>query len=88
VEALQRRVECTGDVEVARAAEDLIEVALELEHVAEIFGARETEATVYLGWHVIVAHLLTKCSGECGGHLRTSQVRAVLNCDVWEVGAG
>jgi hypothetical protein len=43
---------------------DFIEVAL------------ETEAAVYLGWHVIVAHLLTQCSGECGGHLRTSQVLA------------
>ena len=43
---------------------DFIEVAL------------ETEAAVYLGWHVIVEHLLTQCSGECGGHLRTSQVLA------------
>ena len=38
----------------------LLEVALELEHVAEIVGAGETEAAVHVGRHVVVAHLLAQ----------------------------
>ncbi len=48
LEGLQRGVEGSGDVRVTRAAEDLLEVALDLEHVAEILGARETEAAIRL----------------------------------------
>src|SRR5438034_8362959 len=76
VEGLERGVEGSGDVEVARAAPDLFEVSLELEHVAEILGAWETEATVHLGWHVVVADLLTQCLGKLGGHLCAGQMLA------------
>ena len=64
------------DVEVARTAEVLLKVALELEHVAQILGARETKAAVDLGRHVVVAHLLTQRLGERGGHLRAGQMLA------------
>src|SRR5208337_331710 len=54
VEALQRGVEGSGDLEVARAAEVFVEVMLELEHVAQVLGPRETKAAVHLGWHGVV----------------------------------
>ena len=43
---LQPRVQCARHLHAARGAEVGIEVALELEHVAEILGAREAEAAV------------------------------------------
>ena len=46
VEGLQPRVQPTSDVNVATAAEDLIEIALELEHIGEILCSRETKVAV------------------------------------------
>ena len=46
IEGLQLRVERAREREVARAAVLLLEVALELEHVAEVVGAGEAEAAV------------------------------------------
>jgi hypothetical protein len=47
--SLQRRVQRTGEANVASAAEDVIEVALELKHVAKIISSRETEAAIDVG---------------------------------------
>ena len=44
VEGLQLRVERAGELEVARRAVVRVRVALELEHVAQVVGARESEA--------------------------------------------
>ena len=51
VETLKRGVECPGFVEVARATKVLVEVALELEHVAELVGTRKSETAIYLRRH-------------------------------------
>ena len=43
-ERLQARVEAAGGIHIARCTEVRFEVALELEHVAEVVGAGEPEA--------------------------------------------
>ena len=75
-EGLELRVERREKREVARAAEVLLEVALELEHVAEVVGAGEAEAAVDLGRHGVVDDLLPEGLGERGRHLRAGQVLA------------
>ena len=80
VEALQGRVEGSGDLEVARTAEVFVEVKLELEHVAEILGAREPKTAVHLGWHVVVAHLLTQPLGERGSRSRSKPSALTTSC--------
>ena len=47
-----------------------------MEHVAEIVGAGESEAAVYLGRDVVVADLLAEDFGERGGHLRAGEIFA------------
>ena len=76
IERLQFRVQGSGDIESARAAEDLFKIALELEHVAEVFGAGKAEFAIRLGRHVVVVHLSPQRLGERGGHLRAGQVLA------------
>src|SRR5688572_19301288 len=58
VERLQLRVQRSRLFEVARAAVVILEVALELKHVAEIFGARKTEGAERRGRKVVVPNLL------------------------------
>src|ERR1039457_3267828 len=67
----QRRVQSARGLKTARAAEILLEIAIELEHIAQILGSRETKAAVDVRRHIVVAHLLTQRPGERGGHLRT-----------------
>jgi len=76
VKSLQRGVEGPGDAGVARTAENFLEISLELEHVAEIIGARETEAAVHFWWHIVVPYLLPQCLGQRLSHLRTGQMFA------------
>src|SRR5581483_5456279 len=76
VEGLQRGIERAGDGGIARAAEDVVKIALELEHVAEILGPGEAESAVRLGRHRVVAHLLPQRPAELRGHFRAGQMFA------------
>ena len=51
VETLECGVEGSSDVDVACAAERLLEIAIELEHVAEILRTWKTEAAIRLRCH-------------------------------------
>jgi hypothetical protein len=66
VECLEGRVELPGQLDRACAAVDLLEVPLELEHVAEVVGAGEAEAPEDLGRDVVVADRLPERPGEGG----------------------
>ncbi|HOJ81417.1 MAG TPA: bifunctional ornithine acetyltransferase/N-acetylglutamate synthase, partial [Clostridiales bacterium] len=46
------------------------EIAIELEHVAEVVGTGKAEAAVDLRRDVVVAHLASERAGEGGGHRR------------------
>src|SRR6185312_7609379 len=56
----------------------LIEIALELEHVAKIVGALETERAILFRRHRIIAHSLPDCLGHDRSHLLTGQM---FTCD-------
>ena len=58
VEALQRRVHRARELDAACSAEVVAEVVIELEHVAEIVGAREPEGAIRRGRDRLVADLL------------------------------
>src|SRR5262249_30233941 len=55
-----RGVQRTARAEIARAAERVVELDVELEHVAEIVCAGEPEAAVRRGRHFVVTHILTE----------------------------
>jgi len=76
LKGLQRGVEASGDVKVAGATEVLCEIPIELEHIAEIIRAWETQTTVHLRGHVVVPYLLPQCFGQRLSHLRTGQMFA------------
>ena len=65
------------DTSIGRApAVILLEFSLELEHVAEILGARESESAKLLRRDRVVPHRLPEGLGQSGGHLRSCQVLA------------
>ena len=76
LEPLQRGVEGPRDADVACPAEDVFEVALELEHVPEVFCARKSQATVHLRRNVLITHLLPQRFREGLCHLRAGQMLA------------
>src|SRR5579885_3121176 len=76
VEALKRWIQGAGELHVPRAAKHFVEVALELEHVAEVFGSGEAEAAIDLGRHFVIAHFPAQRPGEGGRHLRAREVFA------------
>src|ERR1044071_9805738 len=49
VEVLERRVQRSSGLGAARGEELLVEVAIDLEHVAHLVGAREAVAAVFVG---------------------------------------
>src|SRR4051812_30703934 len=69
VERLQRRVERARRLDAARARERVVEVALELEHVAEVIGPGEPEAPEDLGRDVVVGDVLAERAAHPLGHL-------------------
>src|SRR6185503_1875845 len=69
VKVLQRRIEATGNGGIARPAENLLKIALELKHVAHIFGARKPELPIRIRRYVVVAHLLPQRRRQRGRHL-------------------
>ena len=79
IEALQFRIQCSGGVNVARADKVVFEVGVELEHIAEVFRAGETEASIGLRVSRRCTHtLMPRALGQLFGHLRAGQV---LACD-------
>ena len=71
---LQFRVEPPGYLEAAGAAVVLVTVPLELEHVADVVGARETEAPVDVRRYVVIADLFPKRFGQRSCDLGPRQV--------------
>jgi len=57
LKSLQRGVEAAGAVNVVGATEILLEIPIELEHIAEIIRAWETETTIHLRGHIVVPGL-------------------------------
>src|SRR5262245_45679837 len=76
VEVLKRRGQRPRERDAPRAAEIVVKVALELEHVAEFLGARETEAAVDLGRHRVVDDLAAQRLRESRRHLPAREVLA------------
>src|SRR5262245_40190888 len=74
VERLQLGIQAAGKCRIPGAAERFLKVAFELEHVAQVVGAGETEAAVDLRRHVVVAHLPTERLRHCGRHLGAGQL--------------
>src|SRR5262245_31334312 len=60
VEVLQPRREGTRTRHVARIITHFVEVAIELKHVSEIVGARESEAAKHRRLDLVVSNLLSQ----------------------------
>src|SRR6266540_4338570 len=75
-EGLQLRVEYPREIDVPHLAIVIVEVALELKHVAQVGGTGKAEAAVDLGRDGVVPHLLTERPGEGGRHFRAREVLA------------
>jgi hypothetical protein len=54
LESLKLRIQGSGELEIPRAGEVVVEVALELEHVAEVVRPGEPEASVHVGRRKVV----------------------------------
>src|SRR5437764_1503361 len=59
-EILQLRIQLARVGDIARFAKLTLEVTVELEHVAEVVGAREAEAAIDGGVDGVVAHLFAE----------------------------
>src|SRR6266545_301751 len=75
-EGLQLRVECPREIDVPHLAIVIVEVALELKHVAQVGSTGKAEAAVDLGRDGVVPHVLTERPGEGGRHFRAREVLA------------
>jgi hypothetical protein len=64
------------DIDAARRDAGGLEVAIELEHVAQILGAGEPEAAICFGRHFVVPDLSPERVRERRRHLRAGQVLA------------
>src|SRR4030067_1134832 len=73
---MHRRVDGPREIEVAGPAEGILEVTLELEHIAQVIRTGEAEPAVCLGRHVVVTDLLPLRFGERSRHLISGQVVA------------
>src|SRR5579884_3432955 len=60
VEVLQLWIEPAGDLRIARATKNLLKIAFELKHVAEIVGTGKAEGAIHLRRHGVVPDLLTE----------------------------
>src|SRR5262245_33887760 len=76
VEGLQLRVERARELDAPGAAVVIVEVALELEHVAEVLRAGESEATVDFGGYYVVEDLAAQRLRESRRHLAAREVLA------------
>lgn len=74
LEALQFRIQLAREFDAAGPAEIVLEIVLELEHVAEIVGAGETETAKYFGRYGVVADILSQRLAHAVGHLCAGQV--------------
>ena len=68
VKGLQCWVEGSGNFEISGTAKNLFEIALELEHIAEILSAWEAETSIHLGRYFFISHFLSQCCSERGSH--------------------
>ena len=75
-ERLQFGVQGPGKGDIPHAAEVLVEIPFELEHVAKIISPRKPEAAVHLGQNGIVPDSLTEGFRERGRDLRAREVLA------------
>ena len=66
VERLQLGIQRTRELTAAVASVEVVKVGLKLEHVPDVVGAREFEASEDLGRHAVIAHLLAERSREGG----------------------
>ena len=64
IEGQQVRIERTRERDVAAFAEFFVEERLEVEHVAEVVGARKAKRAVVVEGHVVEPDLLPKRLGE------------------------
>src|ERR1019366_4857530 len=64
LEALQRGVQAPAEFRAACPGKIVLEVALELKHVAQIIRAGETEPAVHLGRHAVVTDFLPEHFAE------------------------
>src|SRR5690606_12900126 len=70
VEGLEARVQLAGLVRAARPDDLLLEVPIDLEHVAELVGAREAEAAVRIRLDRVVADRIEPIRGlDLAAHL-------------------
>src|SRR5438128_3274067 len=76
LERLQLRVQAPRQLDVPHADEILVEVALELEHVAQVVRARKPEPAVHLGRHVVELDLPAQRAAQRRRHLGSRQVLA------------
>src|SRR6185295_13986535 len=76
IEAQQLRIQLAREVDVSHAQEVVAEVVVKLKHIAEIVGARETEAAVDIGGNGPVLHLLADRLGKSHRNLFARQVLA------------
>src|SRR6185437_11323302 len=74
IERLQRGCQRTGNLQIARSREFPLKVPVVLEHVAEIFCAREPELAIRIRRDVLEAHLRPQRLGKGGGHLCSREV--------------
>src|SRR5208283_1508704 len=76
LKGLKCRIQASCDGKLSRTSEVLFEITLKLEHISEVFGARETKAAVDLWRNDVVTHFLAQRFTERSGHLRPGQVLA------------
>src|SRR5262245_4274636 len=75
-ERLQGRIQFATDCNIPDATKDVLEIALELEHVGELFGPRHVQSPILLGADGVVADFSLQRVAQCSGHLRASQMLA------------
>src|SRR4051812_3572636 len=76
VESLQLRVQALRLADAPRVAAILLELAVELEHVAEIVGAGKSERPERRWGHGVVLHFLTQRLRQRLRHLRAAEMSA------------
>src|SRR5947209_10453978 len=75
-ESQQLRIQRTRFIHRARGAEVSLEIALELEHVAEVLGAGKSESAIHARLDRVVANFFAEEVRKRRGHFRSGEMLA------------
>ncbi len=74
VKILQFGVQFPGKGQISCGHKLIGKIAVKLEHITQIIGARKTKGTIYIRAYVVVINFNTQCFGHFFGHLLAGKV--------------